>query len=224
MTNIKGLLFDLDGTLVDTSRDITANMNRAFVSFGYPELPHEVILSHVGFGANFLVEQCLKINHPTLQVDEKLVTAFWEKFRDHYRQHIIDFAQPYAGVRAFLESSPLPMGVISNKPEEFVKAVLLALGMDQHFKFMWGRDTMPVAKPDPQVIRYGVADLGLETPATVCMLGDNPVDIIAARGAGAIAIGLASGFSPRALLEAEDPDYLFPSFEAFAAHFETISP
>lgn len=219
---LQGYLFDLDGTLVDTSRDITANLNRAFVTFGYPELPHEVILSHVGFGARFLVEQCLKVNKSDVQVDDKLVTEFWESFRDHYRDHIIDHALPYTGVREFLKATQQPMGVISNKPEEFVKAVLVALDMDQHFKFMWGRDSLPVSKPDPEVIRYGVYELGVSEASSVCMVGDNPVDIIAAKGAGALAVGLSSGFSPVDHLEAEHPDYLFHSFEAFALTFRGV--
>ncbi len=217
MQHLKGILFDLDGTLVDTSRDITANLNRAFESMGYPQLSHETILSHVGFGAHFLVEKCLKINHPDIKVDEKLVTDLWERFRDFYRVHIIDEAFPYPGVTEFLEQESRPMGVISNKPEEFVQAVLRELGLIHHFKFTWGRDTLPVSKPDPEVIRYGVHEVGLDNSRDVCMVGDNPVDIIAARGAGAISVALSHGFSSSKLLEKEEPDYLFDSFQGFAA-------
>ena len=127
MLNPRGILFDLDGTLVDTSRDITANINRAFESLGYPQLSHETILSHVGYGAHFLVQKCLQINTPDIKVDDKLVTEIWEKFRDFYRNHIVDEAQPYPGVIEFLRDESRPMGVISNKPEEMVKGVLREL-------------------------------------------------------------------------------------------------
>lgn len=215
MLDPKGILFDLDGTLVDTSRDISANINRAFEAMGYPKLTHETILSHVGYGAHFLVQECLRENYPDIKVDEKLVTEIWEKFRDFYRVHIIDEAQPYPGVVAFLEGEKRPLGVVSNKPEEMVRAVLRELRLDQHFKFMWGRDTLPVSKPNPEVIRFGIHELGIEAPGDVCMLGDNPVDTIAAKGAGAISIALAYGFTPVEVLAKEKPDYLFHTFEEF---------
>ena len=214
--DLKGILFDLDGTLVDTSRDITANLNRAFESMGYPQLSHETILSHVGFGAHFLVEKCLQINQPNIIVDEKLLTELWERFRDFYRVHIVDDAAPYPGVVEFLQQETRPMGVISNKPEEFVVAVLRELGLDHYFKFAWGRDTLPVSKPNPEVIRFGIHELGLNDSLQVCMVGDNPVDMIAARGAGVISVALSHGFSSRKLLEQEQPDHLFDSFEEFA--------
>ncbi|NQV42933.1 MAG: HAD-IA family hydrolase [Candidatus Marinimicrobia bacterium] len=223
MLNPKGILFDLDGTLVDTSRDITANLNRAFISMGYPELPHATILSHVGNGAHYLVEKCLHINQADIKVDDKLVTTIWEKFRDFYRLHIIDEAQPYAGVVEFLENEKRPMGVVSNKPEEMVKAVLRELNLAHHFKFTWGRDSLPVSKPDPQVIRYGIHELGIEVPGHVCMLGDNPVDTIAAKGAGAISIALSYGFSSETVLKQEHPDYLYHSFDEFAKSIQHSS-
>ncbi len=216
MLNPKGILFDLDGTLVDTSRDITANLNRAFHSLGYPQLSHETILSHVGYGAHFLVEKCLQENQADIKVDDQLVTELWELFRDHYRLHIVDEANPYPGVVEFLEQEKRPMGVISNKPEEFVKAVLLELGLLRYFKFSWGRDTLPVSKPDPEVIRYGIHELGFEDATQVCMVGDNPVDTIAAKGAGAISVALSYGFSSQAILEQEKPDHLFHSFQDFS--------
>ena len=216
MLNPRGILFDLDGTLVDTSRDITSNLNRAFEAFGYPQLPHAIILSHVGNGAHYLVEKCLQINQPEIKVDDKLVTTLWEKFRDFYRVHIVDEGQPYPGVVEYLENEQRPMGVVSNKPEEMVKAVLRELNLSHHLKFTWGRDSLPVSKPDPEVIRYAIHELGIDVPAHVCMLGDNPVDIIAAKGAGAIAIALSYGFSSVDVLEQAQPDFLYHSFEEFA--------
>ncbi len=220
MLNPHGMLFDLDGTLVDTSRDITANLNRAFDSMGYNQLPHETILSHVGYGAQYLVQQCLKIKDPGIRVDDKLVTEFWDRFRGFYRDHIIDEAQPYPGVVEFLERENRPLGVISNKPEEFVKGVLGELHMLHHFKFAWGKDTLPVSKPNPEVIRFGIHELGIDEAEQVCMLGDNAVDIIAAKGAGAITVALSYGFSSVEELEKEGPDYLFHNFPDFVDCFQ----
>lgn len=222
MNNLEGLLFDLDGTLVDTSRDITANLNRAFTSFGYPQLEHEIILSHVGYGSHFLIKNCLAHNKIDVVVDDVLVTAMWEKFREHYRLHLVDESAPYPGVVDFLQNETRPMGVVSNKPEEFVIGVLEELNLDRYFKFMWGRDTLPVCKPDPQVIRYAAHELGIEQPGKVCMLGDNPVDIKAAKGAGALAVGLASGFTPMEILNNENPDYLFESFSQFSDSIQGV--
>lgn len=216
MLNPKGILFDLDGTLIDTSHDIAANINRAFESLSYPQLPYDIIMSNVGNGAHYLVEQCLKINQPDIHVDDQLVTKIWEQFRAFYRLHIIDEAQPYPGVTQFLESETRPMGVISNKPEEFVQGVLRELDHLKYFNFCWGRDTLPVSKPDPEVIRYGVHELGFENPGSVCMVGDHVVDTIAAKGAGAISIGVTYGFSPAEEVSAAEPDYLFETFNAFS--------
>jgi len=216
MDGIKGILFDLDGTLVDTSRDISANLNRALKSFGYTQLSHETILSHVGHGAQFLVTKCIQHHEPGVRVDDGLVTEIWEKFRDHYRHHMIDEATPYPGVVEFLSEEQRPMAVISNKPEEFVKGVLEGLHLDGYFKFMWGRDTLPVSKPDPQVIKYGIHELGFEPADPVCMVGDHPVDSEAAKGAGAVSIALASGFTPLSVLENARADFLFPDFKSFA--------
>ncbi|MCF7807441.1 MAG: HAD-IA family hydrolase [Candidatus Marinimicrobia bacterium] len=214
-----GFLFDLDGTLVDTSRDISANLNRAFDSFGYPQLSHETILSHVGYGANFLVTKCLQHHEPDMKVDNDLITEIWEKFRDHYRGHLVDESTPYPGVLDFLKAETRPMGVVSNKPEEFVIGVLRELDMTQYFTFMWGKDTLPVWKPDPEVIKYGIFELGLQITDPVCMVGDNPVDTQAAKGAGTISVALASGFTPRDILAKAEPDHLFPDFSSFAERF-----
>ncbi|NQV48889.1 MAG: HAD-IA family hydrolase [Candidatus Marinimicrobia bacterium] len=221
MLNPRGILFDLDGTLVDTGRDITANLNRAFKSMGYQQLPHETILGKVGYGAHYLVQQCLQIHEPKIKVEEKLVTELWELFRAFYRIHIIDEAQPYPGVIDFLEQDNRPLGVISNKPEEFVLAILTELNLMQYFKFAWGRDTLPVSKPDPEVIRFGIHELGIDLARHVAMVGDSPVDIRAAKGAGAISIALSYGFSPLVELEAESPDFLFHSFLDFST---TVQP
>ncbi|MEA3287140.1 MAG: HAD-IA family hydrolase [Candidatus Marinimicrobia bacterium] len=216
MLNPNGILFDLDGTLVDTSRDISANLNRAFEALGYPRLTHEKILSHVGYGAHFLVQQCLQTHRPDVKVDDQLVTEIWEKFRDFYHIHIIDDAQPYPGVIEFLKREQRrPMGVISNKPQDMVRAVLKGLDLLQYFKFSWGRDTFPVSKPDPEIIRYGVHELGFDDPGQVCMVGDNQVDTIAAKGAGAVSVAVTYGFTPSARLEQEEPDYLLNSFPEF---------
>ena len=216
MLNPNGILFDLDGTLVDTSRDISANLNRAFEALGYPRLTHEKILSHVGYGARFLLQQCLQERQPDLKVDDQLVTDIWEKFRDFYNVHIIDEAKPYPGVIEFLKQESRPLGVISNKPETMVRAVLKGFDLLQYFKFSWGRDSLPVSKPDPEVIRYGVHELGFDDPGQVCMVGDNQVDTIAAKGAGAVSVAVTYGFTPSERLEQEEPDHLFNSFADFA--------
>jgi phosphoglycolate phosphatase len=220
MTEIDGILFDLDGTLVDTSRDISTNLNRALDTYDYTQLDHDIILSYVGNGAQYLVTKCLQHHRPDIEVDEKLVTQIWEKFRDHYRDHMVDEAEPYPGVLNFLDDEHRPMGVISNKPEEFVRGVLTALGMSRYFKFMWGMDTLPVSKPDPQVIKYGIHELGIETSKRVCMVGDHPVDTIAAKGANAVSVALASGFTPARILKDAQPDFLFKDFKSFAEVFK----
>ena len=170
MLNPNGILFDLDGTLVDTSRDITSNLNRAFEALDYPRLTHEKILSHVGYGAHFLIQKCLQTHQPDIKVDDQLVTGIMEKFRYYYGIYIIDEAEPYPGVVEFLKQEQRPIGVISNKPEEMVKAVLKGFDLLQYFKFTWGRDTLPVSKPDPEVIRYGIHELGFDDASQVCMV------------------------------------------------------
>ena len=123
---------------------------------------------------------------------------------------------------AGLQLSDIDLGIVcpmANESEtavEFVKAVLREMNLLEYFKFTWGRDTLPVSKPDPEVVRYGIHELGIEIASDVCMVGDNPVDTIAGKGAGAVAVAVSYGFSPVHILEKEAPDFLFSNFSDFS--------
>jgi len=209
---VTALLFDLDGTLVDTSEDIVSNLNRSLADEGLKPLPKEHIMSHVGYGAFFLVRNCLEEQLPTHQVSDSRVEKVLDRFREYYKVHIIDDAEVYPGLETLLERYPVPRAVVSNKPEHMVHNVLNALGLMDVFEFAWGKDSTDQPKPQPGVIFQALQKLGIEADRRVWFIGDSPVDIRAAKQAGVTAAAVSHGFSACADLEAMEPDFLVSGF------------
>ncbi|MCF7801594.1 MAG: HAD-IA family hydrolase [Candidatus Marinimicrobia bacterium] len=207
------VLFDLDGTLVDSSTDITNNLNRTLDDLDFGPLSREVVLSHVGYGAPYLVEKCLSEFLPPTEISRDLVADGLAIFRKHYLAHLIDETRPYSGAIEFLQRlEGIPLGVISNKPEAVVQGVLHALEMDHYFRFMYGQDSTEWRKPDPRVIHYGLVKLGVPFSKSVWFVGDSFVDIHAAKAARVTAVAMTHGYTPVEQLQAENPDILVEGF------------
>jgi phosphoglycolate phosphatase len=208
---LKAVLFDLDGTLIDSKRDIAAAANAARVHFGMPALPLEVVTSYIGWGIEHLNRKSLETE------DLARLTEGLEVLKAYYREHCVDQTVVFPGVRElleFLKGRGVKMGLVSNKPHEFTLITLEKLGLMPYFGAVLGADATPNKKPHPEPLLAALKKLGV-SPSEAVMIGDSPVDAEAARAAGML-VGLVShGFVPREYLNSSDPDWLVDSLGDF---------
>jgi len=198
------LVFDLDGTLVDSSRDIAAATNAALrrLAPGTPEIPLPAILSFVGEGARLLVERSL--HHLGLDLSPDDVLAV---YLECYRERLLDTTRLYPGIPDALDAlAGATLTVLTNKPGDLSRAILEGLGVAGRFARVLGGGDGPSRKPDPGGLLQLMADFGA-APAGTWMVGDSATDVAAARAAGVRVAGVTWGFHPREL-RAAGPDLL----------------
>jgi phosphoglycolate phosphatase len=207
------LVFDLDGTLVDSSRDIASSANEALgrVVPGTPQIPLDAILAYVGDGARLLVERCLQHARLDLSPDDVLPV-----YLECYAGRLLDATHVYPGVGEALEAlEGTPLAVLTNKPGDFSRAILEGLGVARRFARIWGAGDVLSRKPDPDGLRRLMAELG-SSPAETWMVGDSATDVNTARAAGARSAGVTWGFHP-AGVRAAGPDLLLDNPRELAA-------
>lgn len=198
------LVFDLDGTLVDSSRDLAAATNAAIarVAPGAPEIPLAIVVSFVGEGARLLVERSLACAGVALPPEDVLPAFF-----DSYGERLLDTTRLYPGVEGALDAvAGATLAVLTNKPGPFSRTILEGLGVAGRFARVWGYGDVPARKPDPTGLLQLVGELGA-TPAEAWMIGDSKVDVDTARAAGVRVAGVLWGLDP-AGLRAAGPDRL----------------
>lgn len=208
---LKAVLFDLDGTLIDSKKDIAAAANAARVHFGMPALPLEIVTGYIGWGIEHLNRKALETEDPVkLAEGLKVLEA-------HYREHCVDQTVVFPGVVElldFLRDRGVKMGLVSNKPHEFTLITLEKLGLTPYFVVALGADATANKKPHPEPLLAALLKIGAK-PSEAVMIGDSPVDVEAARAAGML-VGLVShGFVPKEYLNASDPDWLVDSLSDF---------
>ena len=193
------IVFDFDGTLVDTLHDIAGALNAARAEIGEPAAPVATIRTWIGEGLDHLIREAL----PSAKRDDaKALADLKHRYRAQYAKHMFATSKPYDGVDAMLDRvAHLPLAVVSNKTEGFVRQMLEHFGMTQRFNAVVGGDTLSVRKPNPDVLHHVLAGA---KPQTLWMVGDSAVDIATGRAAGAVTIGCAYGIRGRdELLEAQ---------------------
>jgi len=200
------LVFDLDGTLVDSKEDLAVSVNVALGSFGLPPLPHDVIAGHIGDGATALIRRSLPGDRLELLPDTL------ERFLSYYRRHLLDTTRPYPGVPDALRtwSGKYRMAVLTNKPLKMTEAILDGLSLSRHFPIVRGADSFPTKKPDPQGLLRIIEESGASPKETV-MVGDAKNDVLAGRAAGAITCGVLYGLGVAAFAE-HPPDFTVARF------------
>jgi len=201
---IKLLVFDLDGTLVDSELDLANAINAMLRHLKRPELPVEVIAGYIGDGVRILVSRSL--GDPQ---DDGFVTSAVEYFMLHYREHKLDNTYAYPGVldtlRVIRERSHLPMAVLSNKPAGPSRGICDAL-LPGFMSQVYGGDSFPTKKPDPQGALALLAEHGA-LPTQAIMVGDSQNDVMTAENAGMFSVGVSYGLSPESL-KIHPPDVL----------------
>lgn len=196
------VVFDLDGTLVDSSRDIAASVNAALgrVAPGTAALSLEAVLSFVGEGAGLLVERSLRHAGLALSVEEVLPV-----YVDCYRERLLDTTRLYAGVGEALDAlAGTNLAVLTNKPGDMSRTILEGLGIASRFARVRGAGDVPSRKPDPAGLLGLMSELGASAGET-WMVGDSATDVGVARAAGTRVAGVTWGFHP-AELRAAAPD------------------
>ncbi len=204
--SVRALVFDLDGTLVDSKVDLANSVNFALRESGLPALPHEVIYSYVGDGATALIRRAVGPRR------EETLAAVLDRFLSHYREHLLDTTLPYPGVEETLaERGPdYRMAVLTNKPIDMTRKILSGLSLDRYFRDVRGGDSFENKKPNPQGLLRVIASLGA-SPASTLMVGDSRNDVLAGRGAGAFTCGVTYGLGARGF-EADPPDFTVGRF------------
>ena len=191
------VIFDLDGTLVDTVRDIAAALNYALVQHGLSPLSIAQVRAIIGEGARRLVEQALP-PHEAQRVDSVL-----EEFLHYYRSHVADHTQPYPGVRELLRALAqhgVVHSVLTNKPEDLTRQILARLDLTECFAAVCGGDTLPQRKPDPAGVWHLCTMVGRE-PRETLLVGDSGIDRTTAEAAGTSFCAALWGYRPHEIAD-----------------------
>jgi phosphoglycolate phosphatase len=205
------LIFDLDGTLIDSKRDLADSVNAMRAHLGEPLLADETVYSYVGNGAPVLVRRALPGR------DEEEIERGLKFFLEYYRDHMLDATTLYPGVREALDellAADVKMAVLTNKPVRFSEHLIKGLGLDGHFFRIYGGNSFEEKKPHPIGIERLIAESGADRERTV-MVGDSSVDVLTARAASVKACGVSWGFQPETFATAP-PDFIVDDLRALA--------
>jgi phosphoglycolate phosphatase len=207
--SIKLVIFDLDGTLIDSRLDLVHSVNAALRHIGRPELPDDVIAGYVGDGAPILIQRALGGQ----EVDDAVVRKGLEFFLSYYRQHKLDHTTVYPGISEVLAAvqspgngAPRKMAVLTNKPVIPSRAIVESLGLGQFFSQIYGGNSFATKKPDPEGARKLLEESGVR-PEQAAIVGDSHVDVETGRNAGLWTVGVSYGFAPHTL-DSEPPDVM----------------
>jgi phosphoglycolate phosphatase len=207
--SIKLVIFDLDGTLIDSRLDLVHSVNAALRHIHRPELPEEVIASYVGDGAPILIQRALGGE----EVNEALVRKGLEFFLSYYREHKLDHTTIYPGIQEALAAiqhsgngMPRKMAILSNKPVNPSRAIVESLGLGRYFSQIFGGNSFSTKKPEPEGALKLVSEAGVR-PEEAAIVGDSHVDIRTGRNAGLWTVAVTYGFAPHTL-EEEVPDVM----------------
>jgi phosphoglycolate phosphatase len=207
--SIKLVIFDLDGTLIDSRLDLVHSVNAALRHIGRADLPDEVIASYVGDGAPILIQRALGGE----AIDDAVVRQGLQFFLSYYREHKLDHTTVYSGMRESLgaiqrgsNGTPRKMAVLSNKPVGPSRAIVEALGLGPFFVQVYGGNSFATKKPDPEGARQLLDEIGVR-PEEAAIIGDSHVDVETGRNAGLWTVGVSYGFAPHSL-RGQPPDVL----------------
>lgn len=203
------VIFDLDGTLIDSKLDLAQAVNAARGHMNLPPLENDRVYSYVGDGAPVLIRRVLGPEAPEEQVREAL-----EFFLAYYREHLLDHTTLYPGVREGIEQlhgEGVKMAVLTNKPVRISQSIIAGLGLAPYFFAVYGGNSFEQKKPDPAGVRALLSEANVPSHLAL-MVGDSAVDIRTARNAGIPCCGVTYGFQPESL-ETEPPDFLVDRFE-----------
>ena len=203
---IKLVIFDLDGTLLNTLSDLSFSANFILKKNGFPVHPTEIYKSFIGNGLNKFIERIL----PEHQKNEQNIIRIRDSFLTYYDEHIADYTKPYAGIHKLLKtliSKGFQLAVASNKHQKATEKLIRHLLPDIPFTAVLGQREGIPAKPDPTIVHEALLIAGI-LPEEAIFIGDSDVDIQTAANSNVVSIGVAWGFRPREELEAAGANYI----------------
>jgi phosphoglycolate phosphatase len=213
------IVFDLDGTLIDSSTDLAISMNATREHFGLTPLDPNLIYSYVGNGAGVLVRRAMGANAS----DETLEDAL-KFFLSFYRKHALEHTKLYPGVREAVETLfgvGHKLAVVTNKPVRISFDIIAALGLQSCFMRVYGGDSFPAQKPNPTGVLKLIEEAGV-TRSEALIVGDSGVDVQTARNAGVRCCGVTWGFQPEAF-EVYPPDLLIRDPRQLLEHLDFLT-
>ena len=206
---LKAVLFDLDGTLVDSEKDIAEAANFTRQHYGLERVPDTTIAQYVGNGVYTLLEKSLETT------DQAKIQEAYLIFQEHYRVHLADFTKPYPGTFDLLnalKNKNVKMGVVSNKPQEFTTSVLEKLNLAPYFAVAFGPEATTNRKPHPEPLFVALEKLNAQ-PYEAVMIGDSIVDIQAAKAVPMRVAVLTHGYGTREVLTSANPHWIVDSLQ-----------
>ncbi len=206
------LIFDLDGTLIDSRLDLANSVNATRLHMGMAPLDNERVYTYVGNGAPVLIRRALGEGATEAEVQEGL-----EFFLEYYREHELDHTILYAGVKESLDrfrDAGKRMAVLTNKPERMSRSIVEGLGIGGHFFRVYGGNSLEFKKPNPIGVETLMTEAEVGREATL-MIGDSSVDVLTARNAKIACCGVTYGFQPETLADPA-PEILVDRMEELA--------
>lgn len=210
--HVQAVAFDLDGTLCDSVADLAAAANATRRHLGLPDLPEKTVESYVGDGIANLVHRVLTDSRDQQAPQQEWETAF-TFFVTYYRDHLSIYTRAYPETDAglgLLKSLGIPLAVITNKNEILATELLKQLGLANYFSLILGGDSLPEKKPSPLPLQHAAEVMGVDVK-NMLMVGDSHNDILAAKAAGCLSVGVSYGYGDMAELSANPatrPDWV----------------
>ena len=223
MTSARTVVFDLDGTLVDTAPDLINALNFVLDREGLPPVPIKSARNMIGAGARKLIERGLELDGRSASVAD--ISRLTSDFIDHYAAHIADVSRPFEGLESALDDLQTlgyRFAVCTNKLEWLSKLLLDQLGLSSRFSAICGADTFGVSKPDPAILQQTIVRAGGHLSSTI-MVGDAGPDIGVARRAGIPVIGVEFGYTEVPIADLK-PDRLINHMRELPAAVQSLMP
>ncbi len=197
-----GIVFDLDGTLVDSGRDLADSVNYAREELGLPWIPDDLVYSFIGDGAPTLIRRAMGPD-----ADPELLQQAYDVFMNHYSQHMLDHTSLYPGVAETLrELQGISLGVLTNKHLSASEKILEGLGVRKYFAAVYGGNCFPQKKPDPMGVQKILVDFQVSASRAI-IVGDSRVDVLTGENAGILTCGVTYGLSSHTLPQVK-PDFI----------------
>ncbi|WP_312628439.1 phosphoglycolate phosphatase [Scandinavium sp.] len=227
---IRGVAFDLDGTLVDSAPGLTAAVDSALYALELPTAGEERVITWIGNGADVLMERALKwarqeratlrsqqgkpsVDHADIPQEEQLrvLRKLFDRYYAEFAEEGSYLFPAVAETLAVLHAKGLPLALVTNKPSPFVAPILEALDIAKYFSVVVGGDDVQNKKPHPEPLLLVANKLGL-TPDALLFVGDSRNDILAASAAGCCSVGLTYGYNYGEAIADSNPDFVFDRF------------